>query len=222
KALTQLATVPTDLMRQGILSEFTGNMIAANAFVPAGCVNAAAKTIVPSCIDPVAAALVKLYPRANVPQALAAFGVPGGFVSPNYISNGILRNDVDQFDVRIDHNLSRLDSRVFGRYSFMDVTRREPPVLDDPIASGDFSSNTFNRGQSAVGGWSRVFGSAVFSEFRGAWNRMSSSSLQPSFGVDANTQYAIRAIPQDARHNDVLPHMTTARLNRLAGQLCRP
>jgi len=60
KALTQQATVPTDLMRQGILTELTGNMIAANAFVPAGCVNAATKTITPSCIDPVAASLLKL------------------------------------------------------------------------------------------------------------------------------------------------------------------
>jgi len=59
-------------------------------------VNAATKVITPSCIDPVAASLLKLYPHANVPAALAAFGVPGGLVSPNYISNGLLKNDVDQ------------------------------------------------------------------------------------------------------------------------------
>jgi hypothetical protein len=222
KALTQLATVPTDLMRQGNLSELTGNMIAGNPFVPAGCVNAATKTISPSCIDPVAASLVKLYPRANVPQALASFGVPGGLVSPNYISNGILRNDVDQFDIRIDQNLARLTGQVFGRYSFMDVTRNEPPVLDDPIASGDFSSNTFNRGQSAVGGWSRVFGGTVFSEFRGAWNRMSSSSLQPSFGVAANGQFGIRGIPEDPRYSGGLPHMNISRMTRLGGPFFRP
>src|SRR5205807_1413553 len=181
KALTQLATVPTDLMRQGNLTEFTGTMIAGNPFVAAGCVNAAARTISASCIDPVAASLLKLYPRANVPQALAAFGVPGGFVSPNYISNGILKNDVDQFDIRVDQNLAAAKSQVFARYSFMDVTRHEPPVLDDPIASGDFSSDTYNRGQSAVGGWSKVFGGAVFSELRGAWNR---SAHTYKFGVE--------------------------------------
>ncbi|PYR04426.1 MAG: hypothetical protein DMG00_23485 [Acidobacteria bacterium] len=222
KALTQLATVPTDLMRQGNLTEFTGTMIAGNPFVAAGCVNAAARTISASCIDPVAASLLKLYPRANVPQALAAFGVPGGFVSPNYISNGILKNDVDQFDIRVDQNLAAAKSQVFARYSFMDVTRHEPPVLDDPIASGDFSSDTYNRGQSAVGGWSKVFGGAVFSEFRGAWNRMSSSSLQPSFGVAANAQYGIRGVPDDPRYSGGLPHMNISRLTRLGGPFFRP
>jgi hypothetical protein len=222
KALTQLATVPTDLMRAGSLVELTGNMVASNPFVPAGCVNAGAKTIASSCIDPVAAALLKLYPRANLPQALAAFGVPGGFVSPNYISNGILENDVDQFDLRVDQNLGRTSGRLFGRYSFMDVTRHEPPVLDDPIASGDFSSNTLNRGQSAVGGWSRTFGGAMFSEFRAAWNRMSSSSLQPSFGTAANSQFGIKGIPEDPRYSGGLPHMNITRMTRLGGPFFRP
>jgi hypothetical protein len=222
KALTQLATVPTDLMRQGNLSELTGSMIASNAFVPAGCVNAAAKTIAPSCIDPVAAALLKLYPRANVPQALAAFGVAGGFVSPNYISNGILQNDVDQFDLRVDQNLNTFGGRLFGRYSFMDVARHEPPVLDDPVASGDFSSNTLNRGQSAVGGWSRTFGGAIFSEFRGAWNRMSSSSLQLAFGTASNSQFGIKGVPEDPRYSGGLPHMNISRMTRLGGPFFRP
>jgi hypothetical protein len=222
KALTQLATVPTDLMRQGNLSEFTGAMVAGNAFVPAACVNAAAKTIAASCIDPVAASLLKLYPRANVPQALAAFGVAGGFVSPNYISNGILQNDVDQFDLRVDQNLSPSAGRVFGRYSFMDVTRHEPPVLDDPVASGDFSSNTLNRGQSAVGGWSRTFGGSIFNEFRGAWNRMSSSSLQPSFGMASNSQFGITGIPEDPRYSGGIPHMNISRMTRLGGPFFRP
>jgi hypothetical protein len=222
KALTQVATVPTDLMRQGILTELTGNMVASNPFVPAGCVNAATKAIAASCIDPVAASLLSLYPRANVPQALAAFGVPGGFVSPNYISNGILENNVDQFDLRVDQNVKRFGGRLFGRYSFMDVTRHEPPVLDDPVASGDFSSNTLNRGQSAVGGWSRTFGGAIFSEFRGAWNRMSSSSLQPSFGMASNSQFGIKGVPEDPRYSGGIPHLNIARMTRLGGPFFRP
>jgi hypothetical protein len=180
------------------------------------------KTIAASCIDPVAAALIKLYPQPNVPQALAAQGIAGGFVSPNYISNGILENDVDQFDLRVDQNLGRSGSRVFGRYSFMDVTRHEPPVLDDPVASGDFSSNTLNRGQSAVGGWSRTFGGAMFGEVRGAWNRMSSSSLQPSFGTASNAQFGIKGIPEDPRYSGGVPHMNISRMTRLGGPFFRP
>lgn len=222
KALTQLATVPTDLMRQGNLTELSGTMVASNAFVPAGCVNAATKIVNPSCIDPVAAAILRLYPSPNVPQAIAALGQPGGFVSPNFISNGVLQNDVDQFDARVDQNIGAVGSRMFARYSFMDVTRREPPVLENPVASGDFSSNTFNRGQSAVGGWSRVFGNALFSEFRTAWNRISSSSLQPSFGNNANAQFGIRGVPEDARYSGGIPHINIARMTRIGGPFFRP
>ena len=222
KALTQLATVPTNLMRAGNFTELAGAMVASNPFVQGGCVNGAAKTIAASCIDPVAAALIKLYPQPNVPQAIAALGIPGAFVSPNYISNGILENDVDQFDLRVDQNVGRSGSRVFGRYSFMDVTRHEPPVLDDPVASGDFSSNTLNRGQSAVGGWSRTFGGAMFGEVRGAWNRMSSSSLQPSFGTASNAQFGIKGVPEDSRYSGGIPHMNISRMTRLGGPFFRP
>ena len=98
RALSQTATVPTARMRAGDLSELTGSMVATNAFVPAGCVDAANKIISQSCFDPVAAKLIGLFPMPNVPGA--------GFFNNNFISNGILNNDVDQFDIRIDHNLS--------------------------------------------------------------------------------------------------------------------
>jgi hypothetical protein len=104
----------------------------------------------------------------------------------------------------------------------MDVTRHEPPVLDDPVASGDFSSNTLNRGQSAVGGWSRTFGGSIFNEFRGAWNRMSSSSLQPSFGMASNSQFGITGIPEDPRYSGGIPHMNISRMTRLGGPFFRP
>ncbi len=137
-------------MRAGDLSELTGNMVATNPFVPAGCVDAANKIISQSCFDPVATRLMGLFPMPNVPGA--------GFFNNNFISNGILNNDVDQFDVRIDHNLSAGSDHLFARYSFQNTDRHEPPLLDDPVASGDFASDILNRGQSAVAGWSRVFG----------------------------------------------------------------
>jgi len=39
---------------------------------------------------------------APTSAALAAFGVPGGLVSPNYIRTASSKNDVDQFDARVD------------------------------------------------------------------------------------------------------------------------
>jgi hypothetical protein len=214
RALSQTATVPTALMRTGDLSELTGAMVATNAFVPAGCVDAAARKIAPGCIDPVAARLIQLYPLPNVPGA--------GFFNNNYISNGILNNDVNQFDVRLDHNLGSASDHVFGRYSFQQNDRIEPPLLDDPIASGDFASTYLIRGQNAAGGWSRVFGSNTFSEFRFGYNRVRSDVVHPAFGVDSDSQYGIRGVPKDPRFYGGLPHMPIARFTRLGGPFFRP
>jgi hypothetical protein len=213
RALSQTATVPTARMRAGDLSELTGNMVAANPFVPAGCVDAVNKVINRTCIDPVAAQLINLYPAPNVPGA--------GFFNNNFISNGILNNDVDQFDARVDHRLTDT-SNLFARYSFQNTNRVEPPLLDDPVASGDFASDILNRGQSAVGGWSKIVGSNIFNELRVGYNKVRSDVIHPSFGIDSNAQYGIRGVPKDPRFYGGLPHMPVARFARLGGPFFRP
>ena len=214
RALSQTATVPTAQMRQGDLSELTGTMVASNPFVPAGCVDAVNKQINPTCIDPVARRLIALYPAPNVPGS--------GFFNNNFISNGILNNDVDQFDVRVDHNLRSGSDHVFGRYSFQNTDRHEPPLLDDPVASGDFASDILNRGQNLVAGWSRVLGGTMFNEFRVGWNKVSSDSIHPAFGIDSNAEYGIVGVPKDPRFYGGLPHMPVARFARLGGPFFRP
>lgn len=214
RALTQTATVPSTRMRNGDLSELTGSMIASNPFVPAGCVNAATKQINPTCIDPVAKKMLAYYPLPNI----------GGDVftgAANFISNGVLVNDINQFDVRLDHTLTSKD-RIFGRYSYQNVDRSEPPVLEDPVASGDFSSVYEIKGQNFVAGWSRVFGTAVFSEFRFGYNRASSSTVHPAFGIDANSAVGIKGVPIDDRFYGGLPNTTIGRVTRLGGPFFRP
>ncbi|MGE0360577.1 MAG: carboxypeptidase regulatory-like domain-containing protein [Vicinamibacterales bacterium] len=214
RALSQTATVPTARMRTGDLSELTGTMNAGNPFIPAGCLNAAAKTISPSCIDPVAARLVNLYPLPNVPGA--------GFFNNNFISNGVLNNDINQFDVRVDHSFGAGRDNLFARYSFSQNDRVEPPLLNDPVASGDFASDYLIRGQNAVVGWSRIFGSSLFSEFRAAYNRVRSDAVHPAFGTDSNAEYGIKGVPRDDRFYGGLPHMPISRFARLGGPFFRP
>jgi len=221
KALTQTAVVPTPLMRQGNLIELSRGLTT-SPFAPAGCINTTAKTISPSCFDPVAQAMLGLFPMPNIPSAVAVQGQPGSFGAPNFISNGILNNDVNQFDVRVDHNLRTGRDQIFGRYSYMNTERHEPPVLDDAVASGDFSSDIFNKGQSAVGSWSRVLGGSMFNEFRASWNQIASDSRQLAFGVNSNAQYGVRGVPQDPRYNGGLPHTQIAGVARIGGPFFRP
>ena len=221
KTLTQTAVVPTPLMKQGNLIELSRGLTT-SPFAPAGCINTVAKTISPSCFDPAALALLALYPSPNIPSVVARQGQAGSFGAPNYISNGLLQNDVNQFDVRVDQNIRTGRDQLFGRYSYMNTTRHEPPVLDNPVASGDFSSDIFNKGQSAVGGWSRVFGGSIFSELRASWNRMASDSRQLAFGLNSNAQFGIKGIPDDSRYSGGVPHTQISGLTRVGGPFFRP
>lgn len=214
RSLSQTATVPTARMKAGDLSELTGNMVASNSFVAAGCVNAMAKTIDRSCFDPTAVRMLSLFPAPNVPGT--------GFFSNNFISNGILNNDVNQFDIRVDHRIGSGSDSVFARYSFQNTARLEPPVLEDPVASGDFSSDILNRGQSAVAGWSRVFGATMFNELRGSFNKVRSDVMHLAFGRDVSAEYGIRGVPQDPRFYGGLPHTGIARVARIGGPFFRP
>ncbi len=214
RSLSQTATVPTARMKAGDLSELTGNMVASNPFVPAGCVDAVNKTVNRSCFDSSAARLLDLFPAPNVPGT--------GFFNNNFISNGILNNTVDQFDVRVDHRMGAGSDSLFARYSFQNTDRLEPPVLEDAVASGDFSSDILNRGQSGVAGWSRIFGANVYNELRGSFNKVRSDVIHPAFGIDANPQYGIKGVPTDPRFYGGLPHIAVARVQRIGGPFFRP
>jgi hypothetical protein len=220
KAETEQGTVPTPLMRQGNLSEFPQAM-RTSQFFP-GCVDAATKSISASCIDPVARALLGVWPMPNIPHMVAVQGQPNSLTGPNYISNGILSNNIDQFDIRADHTMHAGRDQMFGRYSYVDTRRSSPSLLGDPVASGNFGSDIFNLGQSAVYGWTRVFGNSLLSDFRASWNRIRSDSLQPSFGMLVNSQYGIKGVPEDPRFAGGLPTINVGGVTRIGGPGFRP
>src|SRR4029450_10193279 len=62
----------------------------------------------PFFIHPTAARIVALYPlpNRNVPFA-------------NYVSSPILKDDIDQFDAKLEHTLGA-ETRLGGRFSFSD------------------------------------------------------------------------------------------------------
>ena len=220
QALSQLATVPTALMRQGNLIELSRSLTATNPFVPAGCVDAANKRISPACFDPVAARLINLYPMPNIASELAKGGQPGSFGLPNYIDNSPLSVRINQYDLRLDARPSAGTS-FFGRYSYMKTKRKEPPVLG-PIASGDFNSNIQITGQGAVAGWSQTLGSSMLSEVRASWNKIEGDTFHWAFGTDSDSEFGIKGIPQDPRYSGGLPHTAISGLTRLGGPFFRP
>ena len=210
RALSQTATVPTARMRAGDLSELTGNMVAEQP-VRAGRLRRRRRTrsSAPSCIDPVAAqADRRCIPLPNVPGA--------GFFNNNFISNGILNNDVDQFDVRVDHTCRPDAITCSAATASRTPIAHEPPLLDDPVASGDFASDILIRGQSAVGGWSRRVRQrtcSTNSACRLQQGAIGRRSIRPSASTPTRST-ASSGVPKDPRFYGGLPHMPIARFAR--------
>ncbi len=156
----------------------------------------------------------------NIQSELAKAGQAGSFGLPNYIDNGVLSVDINQYDVRLDAKPST-SSSFFGRYSYMKTKRKEPPVLG-PIASGDFNSNIEITGQSAVAGWSHTLSSSMFGEVRASWNRIEGDTFHWAFGDDSDSQFGITGIPQDPRYSGGIPNTNIGGLTRLGGPFFRP
>ncbi|MGH8247257.1 MAG: carboxypeptidase regulatory-like domain-containing protein, partial [Gammaproteobacteria bacterium] len=151
-------TVPTELQRRGDFSQTfttvtrpTGERVIELVRVFNPFTTRAAGTgftrdpfennIVPAnLLDPVALNVIKYYPQGNVP------GLPVTN-QQNYQKSGTQQINIDQFDVRIDHNLS--DTRkIYGRYSHRH-TGDVPPIYfpqEQTIAEGRIKQEDRVRG----------------------------------------------------------------------------
>ena len=111
-------------------------------------------------MDPVGKKIVDVSPDPNT-------GTPGQ-IDNNFVSVPITRNRTDQFDVRVDHNLSS-QFNLFGRYSFSDTNLFQPsfrPGLSEGSRNDTFGSALWRSQAVAVGGtWVLVvdagFGNAL-------------------------------------------------------------
>jgi hypothetical protein len=147
----RLTTVPTALERAGNFSNTRANATSLiNIFDPdttrpnpsgPGSIRSVfpGNIIPPSRFDPVALRAMAFYPQPNQP------GDPGTLRN-NFYNNGAAKIDTNNFDVRIDHNITDTQ-RIFGRFS----SRRSfngPPQLfpgELGIAEGRVNNNDFGR-----------------------------------------------------------------------------
>jgi hypothetical protein len=137
-------------------------------------------------LDPNAIKLLNLYPAPNSPGLFN-----------NYAANPALRNDVNQFDIRIDQNFSDKDS-IFGRVSYS----RNPELIPGPFpgiadggsfADGDQTANSSN----SVISETHLFSPTLVNEVRAGFNRIATTRLQPNgdtLGIPA--QFGIQGVPQ--------------------------
>lgn len=144
-------TVPTLLQRSGDFSQTRANAtqlitifdpftIRAN---PGGSGNIRdpfpGNVIPPDRFDPVARNLLRYFPLPNQP------GDPGTGAN-NYYASGVNTFDTNNFDIKVDHNLSSTQ-RLFGRFSYRRYLNAPPALFpaDLAIAEGRINNNDYGR-----------------------------------------------------------------------------
>lgn len=107
-----------------IRTAFPGNLVPADRF------------------DPVSRNLLRWWPEAN--QA----GIPGTNQN-NFYNSGSAQVDTDNFDVRIDHNLTATQ-RIFGRYSYRRSYQAPPQLFPGELGVAEGRINLNDWGTNAV------------------------------------------------------------------------
>ncbi len=173
---TALSTVPTLLMRQGNFSELTrviydpqtGQPFPANT-IPADRIDTVAKNI-----------LSQLYPEPNTTGTRQS----NGQVINNYLLNPIKHRDDNQFDVKVDQNLSTAN-RFFVRYSYQKVHRLQPASLPHGDAGATFGAGDGNiKAQGLAFNDTHTIRTNLLNEFRFGWTSIKFHQLPIDYGTN--------------------------------------
>lgn len=177
-------TVPTATQRNGIfaptrqLYDWTTTRQEAGRYVRTPF---AGNVIPASRIDPVAQAVVNLYPLPNLPGAVNNF-----FYSP------VREDDNDQIDTRVDHNFTA-NHRLFGRYSRRRADRINPGALPQPADGGQWATESL-LGNSGVANLNSVLSASTNNEFRIGVTRGDTTRDLP-WTDNYNQKLGIKGIP---------------------------
>jgi hypothetical protein len=184
---TYLSTVPTDRMRSGDFSEInrviynpaTG-LPFANNFIPRDQWDPAAREV----ID-------QLYPTANVAGRRSA---TTGQVIDNYLINPTLQREDDQFDVKVDHNLTS-NNRFFTRYSYQQTHRFLPATLPFGDAGATFGAGDGNiDAQGLAFNDTHTFSEKWLNEFRFGWSSVKFNMTSLGAGMNLAERVGIPGI----------------------------
>jgi hypothetical protein len=136
--------------------------------------------------DPVGAAIVGLIPVPNVAN------------STIFASTPVTDTRTDQFDVRVDHQISP-NMTLFGRYSFVDTLTFRPAPLEG-LAEGSFNdafgSNDM-RSQGLAIGLTWTVSPTLVGDIRFGYSAGDYYTTPPNYGVDGPAQIGLKNVPSD-------------------------
>jgi hypothetical protein len=135
-------------------------------------------------IDPLAARLSALFPAPNV-------NINGS----NYLAEPKRSEDQNNFDIRIDHNISGRDS-LFGRFSYEDQPSFIPSPFNNVLDGGAFQDGIQDDSyRSAAISETHTFSQSMVNEFRIGYNRINSHRFQLNYNTNAAAQLGFPGVP---------------------------
>jgi hypothetical protein len=169
-AQTFLSTVPSVAMRRGDFSELTRIIYDPTTNTPFP-----GNVIPDSRIDPVARNILEqLYPE---PNTAGTRQTSNGQTINNYLINPIKERQDNQFDVKVDHNLTQ-NNRFFTRYSFEKTHRLQPASLPHGDAGFTFGAGDGNiKAQGLAFNDTHTISSSWLNEFRFGWSQIKFNML---------------------------------------------
>ena len=187
-------SVPSTLERQGNFSELLNTNLTGSAqpihlyepgsagTVPLTC-NGQLNVLCPNQIDPVAQKILNLYPLPNRNN---------GLLYNNFVAQPTNTDDTNQFDVRVDYNLSRKD-QMFARYSWSNENRFNPP----PFGAGDGGGyqSALNYGQNGAFSETHEFSASLINEFRAAYNWGHFNQFQSNYNTNLGANTGLNLVP---------------------------
>ncbi len=219
QGLTLLGTVPPGSWQNGNFSGFNTIFDPTTTTVVNGVATRRSfpgNQIPISRFDPVAQKLIKEFPAPNLPGSVNSFGVAN-----NYLSSPSKQDDVDQFDVRIDHRISDSDS-IFARFSYSDENILNPSAIPPPLSDGAFMSGTIVTSvRTGAVAYTHLFTPRTINEFRTGYiyNNTALRGFNPN--TDAVGQLGIPGIPY-IPGNGGLPTFYVAGINSFGGGQFQP
>jgi hypothetical protein len=167
---TQILTVPTALMRQGIFTEIPDRI-----YDPLTGLPFPNNTIPQGRLNPITRQVANLYPTPNQPG-----------LANNYVENNVLTQTLNAGDARLDYRVNERSS-LFARFS---MARRH---YDEPAPGNIFmgANNSDNRNYNGVLGYTQTVGSNRFFELRAGYNRYWTHQYAEDFGIDKNNELGI-------------------------------
>jgi hypothetical protein len=187
-------TVPSALERQGNFSELLNTTLTGAAqpiklyepgtagTAPMTC-NGQLNVLCASQIDPVAAKLINLYPLPNRNN---------GLLYNNFVAQPTDSDNTNQFDVRVDYNLSAKD-QMFARYSWSNENKSNPP----PFGAGDGGNyaSALNYGQNGAFSETHEFSATLINEFRTSYSWGHYNQFQANYNTNLGTSTGINLVP---------------------------